>query len=188
MNNWLWYDHTLLTYIVWSSEFMLPQRSITIHVCRQGIIACNNNNMRNPTKWTIHVCRQGIIACNNNNMRNPSFPLWRWGLGTRLCKSGLGHVLSPIYWNSRSSLLLAHDLQLYSLQDNMRTVFSLLCNIIFTREHPPFAIITKVGWQYLTCVYECILQTSLQIYVEGDSQGKVQYYFYFGKQQGMENG
>ena len=36
---------TLFTYIVQSSEFTLPQISITIHVCRQGIIACNNNNM-----------------------------------------------------------------------------------------------------------------------------------------------
>ena len=39
----------VLTYIVRSSEFTLPQRWITIHVCRQGIIACNNNNMLNPT-------------------------------------------------------------------------------------------------------------------------------------------
>ena len=46
MNNWLWYDHTLLMYVVRSSEFTLSQ---TIHVCRQGIIACNNNNMRNPS-------------------------------------------------------------------------------------------------------------------------------------------
>ena len=36
--------------ITWSSEFTLPQKSITIHVCRQRVIACNNNNMRNPTK------------------------------------------------------------------------------------------------------------------------------------------
>ena len=47
MNKWLWNDHT---YIVQSSEFTLPQ---TIHVRRQGIIACNNNNMRNPTKWNV---------------------------------------------------------------------------------------------------------------------------------------
>ena len=39
-------------YIVQSSEFMLPQ---TIHVYRQGIIACNNNNMRNPTKYNVAV-------------------------------------------------------------------------------------------------------------------------------------
>ena len=57
----------LLTYIVCSSEFTLPQRSITIHVCRQGIIACNDNNMRSPSlhfiSWAYawHVV---IVACN----------------------------------------------------------------------------------------------------------------------------
>ena len=25
----------------------------------------------------MHLCRQGIIACNNNNMRNPSLHLFR---------------------------------------------------------------------------------------------------------------
>ena len=43
------YDYTQLKYIVWSSEFTQPQRWITIYVSRQGIIACNNNNMRNPS-------------------------------------------------------------------------------------------------------------------------------------------
>ena len=62
MNNWLWYDHTLLTYIVRSSEFTPPQRWITIHVCRQGIIACNNNNMRNPTFHFV-ICWKPFSVC-----------------------------------------------------------------------------------------------------------------------------
>ena len=63
MNNWLWNDHTLLTYIVRSLEFTLPQ---TIHICRQGIIACNNNNIRNPSlhfiSWNV---REEFKAINN---------------------------------------------------------------------------------------------------------------------------
>ena len=42
-----------------STEFTLPHRWITIHVCRQEIIACNSNN----------TC---VTPCNSDNMRNPS--------------------------------------------------------------------------------------------------------------------
>ena len=50
-----------IRYIVRSSEFTLPQKWIMIHVCRQGIIACNNNNMRNPSlRRVTHVV---IVAC-----------------------------------------------------------------------------------------------------------------------------
>ena len=61
MNKWLWNDHTLLTYIVWSSEFTLLQ---TIHVCRQGIIACNNNNMHNPSPTFYLMAMHVVVACN----------------------------------------------------------------------------------------------------------------------------
>ena len=49
-------------YIVQGSEFTLQQ---IIHVCRQRIIACNNNNMRNPTSTLdgFYTKRLLSIAC-----------------------------------------------------------------------------------------------------------------------------